>query len=353
MEMKVLATQNHHSSAATSPTDTTRDITTRRRALDPLGKHHLIKYVRHRRDSIVQHVIGYNYDDNSVVGGLYTRVGIGIFCLGTVIHSSLSILTNLENSPCIRWTAVMDDFSRLLFTFIQFFFIFKHSNLIIRAHESLARLAVMHIVVANLCVCLMCLTLFFLIWENIGETFIHKISDKESTKNVFMVNCHASIKGLFVGMIVFSFTLISTLLYAMFRNKIGDTTHLTSSSSADMNHNHLHKFVEGTVHALFILLALRKRLKRSPKHKYPAREMITLLIMLDLSLWFEKTTTTTKHEANPFQLAFYHVVPWSIIAAIATPLQIFFRFHASVCLSHVWANMYNLPQYPSASVREF
>ncbi|CAF0803754.1 unnamed protein product [Rotaria sordida] len=552
-----------HSSAATSPTDTTRDITTRRRALDPLGKHHLIKYVRHRRDSIVQHVIGYNYDDNSVVGGLYTRVGIGIFCLGTVIHSSLSILSNLENSPCIRWTAVMDDFSRLLFTFIQFFFIFKHSNLIIRAHESLARLAVMHIVVANLCVwfrmvvietltqiteldghgaavtqhnstashfnndnhdttnvlnrlllfhlkcsnlhakgstvhtlihegymklepllypctiefSLMCLTLFFLIWENIGETFIHKISDKESTKNVFMVNCHASIKGLFVGMIVFSFTLISTLLYAMFRNKIGDTTHLTSSSSADMNHNHLHsiptstemilhqqhamsamipsetgvvhdpftsvsktpktmdfniaileivnlcllisslfatiwalikirklqyrrtttrfddvliivaltgiylysifsafaiisnlssstwiayvrvaiiilEFVEGTVHALFILLALRKRLKRSPKHKYPAREMITLLIMLDLSLWFEKTTTTTKHEANPFQLAFYHVVPWSIIAAIATPLQIFFRFHASVCLSHVWANMYNLPQYPSASVRE-
>ena len=46
----------------------------------------------------------------------------------------------------------MDDFSRLLFSFSQFFFIFKHSNLIIRAHESLARLAVMHIVVTNLCV---------------------------------------------------------------------------------------------------------------------------------------------------------------------------------------------------------
>ncbi|CAF1043485.1 unnamed protein product [Rotaria sordida] len=300
MEMKVLATQNHHSSAATSPTDTTRDITTRRRALDPLGKHHLIKYVRHRRDSIVQHVIGYNYDDNSVVGGLYTRVGIGIFCLGTVIHSSLSILTNLENSPCIRWTAVMDDFSRLLFTFIQFFFIFKHSNLIIRAHESLARLAVMHIVVANLCV-----------W--------------------------------------FRMVVIETLTQITELDGHGAAVTQHNSTASHFNN----EFVEGTVHALFILLALRKRLKRSPKHKYPAREMITLLIMLDLSLWFEKTTTTTKHEANPFQLAFYHVVPWSIIAAIATPLQIFFRFHASVCLSHVWANMYNLPQYPSASVREF
>jgi hypothetical protein len=30
-----------------------------------------------RRDSIVEHVIGYNYDDNSTVGGLYIRVGIG------------------------------------------------------------------------------------------------------------------------------------------------------------------------------------------------------------------------------------------------------------------------------------
>ena len=107
------------------------------------------------------------------------------------------------------------------------------------------------------------------------------------------------------------------------------------------------EFIEGTVHALFILIALRKHLRRTNKHAYPAREMITLLITLDLSLWFEKTTTTTKHEANPFQLAFYHVIPWSIIAAIATPLQIFFRFHASVCLSHVWANMYHLPAYES------
>jgi len=105
------------------------------------------------------------------------------------------------------------------------------------------------------------------------------------------------------------------------------------------------EFIEGTIHAFFILVAIRKRLHRANNHQYPAREIITLLIMLDLSLWFEATTTTTKHEANPFQLAFYHVIPWSIIAAIATPLQIFFRFHASVCLSHVWENMYILPAY--------
>ncbi|CAF1217232.1 unnamed protein product [Adineta steineri] len=540
-------------------TDTTRDVLSRRLALDPGAAHHLRNYVRHRKDSIVQRVIGYNYDDHSTAGGLYIRVGIGIFCLGTVIHSGLSILSNLENLPCARWTAVMDDFSRLLFSFIQFFFIFKHSNLIIRAHESLARLAVMHIVVTNLCVwfrmvvietksqivemaahegggahiassthpinsshvlinplnhapsnpssciqsvedalqmtafinegymrlkpllypctiefSLMCLTLFFLIWENIGKTFAYKMSDKAGTKNVFMVNCHASIKGLFAGMIIFSCTVISIILYAVFRNKIGEDLHASSLANYHENFpvNRIHsraithtatssyyrhlvttssttiattlaygpfrsisktpkkilysiaiveivnfcllsasllattwalikirklqykrittrfddvlivvsltgtylysifsafallnnknqstwiaylkivivvlEFVEATVHAFFILVALRKRLNRTSKHQYPAREIITLLIMIDLSLWFEETTTTTKHEANPFQLAFYHIIPWSIIAAIATPLQIFFRFHASVCLSHVWENMYILPAY--------
>jgi hypothetical protein len=48
------------------------------------------------------------------------------------------------------------------------------------------------------------------------------MSDKASTKNVFMVNCHASMKGLFAGMIIFSSTVISIILYAVLRNKIGD-----------------------------------------------------------------------------------------------------------------------------------
>jgi hypothetical protein len=67
----------HQTSTTKSLTDTTRDVLIRRRALDPIEEHDLITYVRHRRNSIVQHVIGYNYDDDSIVGGLYTRVGIG------------------------------------------------------------------------------------------------------------------------------------------------------------------------------------------------------------------------------------------------------------------------------------
>ena len=57
--------------------DTTRDVLTRRHALDPGAANKLQTYVRHRKDSIVQRVIGYNYDDHSTAGGLYIRVGIG------------------------------------------------------------------------------------------------------------------------------------------------------------------------------------------------------------------------------------------------------------------------------------
>ena len=134
-----------------------RNLYVRRAAMDPGEMHHLRNYVQHRKDSIVQRVIGYNYDDHSTAGGLYIRVGIGskerendtmkkriffffvdlVFCLGTVIHSGLSILSNLEYPPCAQWTAVMEDGSRLLFSFIQFFFIFKHSNVRYQFHDRL------------------------------------------------------------------------------------------------------------------------------------------------------------------------------------------------------------------------
>jgi hypothetical protein len=65
------------SSAMRPRADTTRNVLTRRRALDPGAAHNLRSYVRHRKDSIVQRVIGYNYDDHSTAGGLYIRVGIG------------------------------------------------------------------------------------------------------------------------------------------------------------------------------------------------------------------------------------------------------------------------------------
>jgi hypothetical protein len=53
------------------------NVLVRRQTLDPSGTNTLRNCVRHRKDTIVQRVIGYNYDDHSTAGGLYIRVGIG------------------------------------------------------------------------------------------------------------------------------------------------------------------------------------------------------------------------------------------------------------------------------------
>jgi hypothetical protein len=78
--------------------------------------------------------------------------------------------------------------------------------------------------------------LFFVIWENIGKRLTHKISEKATTKNIFLVNCHASNKGLFAGLIVFSCTIISVILYVVLRNKDKHVINSKLSSLVDSMH---------------------------------------------------------------------------------------------------------------------
>lgn len=218
--------------------------------------------------------------------------------------------------------------------------------------------------------CLLALSLFATMWslikirkfsyrrtttreqKNLQETFFIMLLYQIGFDDVLII---LSLTGIYLYLIFSAFAIISNLSSSTWFAYVKVAVIILGKIDTLENFGVLSclEFTEGTFHALFILMALRKRLRRTSKHHYPAREIITLLIMLDLSLWFEKTTTTTKHEANPFQLAFYHRVSWSIISAIATPLQIFFRFHASVCLSHVWANMYHLSTSEAVAARDF
>lgn len=71
-----------------------------------------------------------------------------------------------------------------------------------------------------------------------------------------MVNCHASIKGLFVGMIIFSCTLISIILYAVFRNKIGDDSiHAINPFKGTISHGN-RSLISKTSKKLFYSIAI-------------------------------------------------------------------------------------------------
>jgi len=99
--------------------------------------------------------------------------------------------------------------------------------------------------------------------------------------------------------------------------------------------------VESTIQSTFIIDCLKmysndEELKRTK----PGRSLITLLILIDVSLWVFQTFSAKKYDMNIIQIGYYDIIFWSIISSINTPFIIFFRFHASCCLSEIWANLY-------------
>ena len=76
----------------------------------------------------------------------------------------------------------------------------------------------------------------------------------------------------------------------------------------------------------------------------PGRALITILLLLNLSLWIVCIFEEKKVEHLPMHETFYGHLPWSIISHLCIPLVIFYRFHSTVCLSEIWTSAYNLAQ---------
>lgn len=101
--------------------------------------------------------------------------------------------------------------------------------------------------------------------------------------------------------------------------------------------------VESTLQSFLIINGLKMHAANKKVKRYkPGRSLVTLLILLDVSLWLSETFSIKKYDMNSTQLEFYGIVFWSIVSSISTPLSIFFRFHGSVCLSDMWKTLYEL-----------
>lgn len=104
---------------------------------------------------------------------------------------------------------------------------------------------------------------------------------------------------------------------------------------------HILSIVESTFQTILIINALKMYTsKEANKNNKPARSLIILLILIDVSLWLVETLCVKKYDMNEMQLEYFDIVFWSIVSSISSPLAIFFRFHASVCLSDVWKTLY-------------
>ncbi|CAH1397844.1 unnamed protein product [Nezara viridula] len=102
-------------------------------------------------------------------GSFYLKVGAAGFCLGHLLHSGLLIsyqVAFLILEPhnfyqCANGITLALDIMYPAYSFMQLFFIFKYSNVIINKHKILARFGLMHCVGSHLC---------FWIWTILRET---------------------------------------------------------------------------------------------------------------------------------------------------------------------------------------
>jgi len=104
---------------------------------------------------------------------------------------------------------------------------------------------------------------------------------------------------------------------------------------------HIMSIVECTCQTFLLINAAKMYTTRpSMKQKKPGRSFIVLLILIDVCIWLIETLCVKKFDRNTTQLLYYDVVFWSIVSSISSPLAIFYRFHASVCLSDIWKTLY-------------
>lgn len=101
---------------------------------------------------------------------------------------------------------------------------------------------------------------------------------------------------------------------------------------------------------LFISDVGRRRI-HLPEHSRtkPGRQIVTLLLITNLTMWAIIILEIPKVNLDPVQLNFYSFIPWVFVQRFALPLYIFHRFFSAVTLAEIWKNSYTLKYLPVAT----
>ncbi|CAH0664181.1 unnamed protein product [Chilo suppressalis] len=456
----------------------------------------------------LSHDYCFNYGRHS--GSFFLKLGAAAFALGHLIHSTLLIAVQIaqlldedvDNDDCVVISQVVLDVLSPFYSFVQLYFIFKYSNVIILKSPGLAHLAIMHIIGSSLCFWLsaivretiLALTLYansiygnntdydnfvtgfseadsrfidisslynshcagstslmdiiqnispylypfsvefnilivaiyYIIWSNIGHCKSEDTSESETsslmdnatvcriptahedndyTSNIVIhADCHASNRGLFVGLILMVIVAGMLIIGYVFNSVgeeflgvghlLGDCTmlsmHVILLFAVVFAFNQLRKldinehpisllddvllficipaFVLETTFSLVATVSLTnavaianytimavqvlvqtplimdglRRCSNSKKLRRtkPGRELLMFLIIANVAMWLFYTFKYKSPDSLDERYTFYGKVLWSILGHVGLPLIMFYRFHCSVCFADIWDSAY-------------
>lgn len=257
--------------------------------------------------------------------------------------------------------------------------------------------------------------LWILLWENIGRferhthipsvevTYEEDNSKSLSSNLIIYVDCHASNRGLFAGLLMTVATVISIILFFIFSasedtrdlggyvNGASEVILLTCMLVAGFFAYNSIRLLDMIKHgisavddillyvclpciffyAFFIMVPsitdgnylsvcvsilqvsqvilqtalMSDGLRRCSnsqtlQHKKPGREVITYLVVANVAMWLLQTFEIKSSEGNELLYNFYGKELWTLLSHLTLPLALFYRFHSSVCLADMWKASY-------------
>ncbi|XP_066903871.1 proton channel OtopLc isoform X4 [Halyomorpha halys] len=130
-------------------------------------------------------------------------------------------------------------------------------------------------------------------------------------------------------------------VYSVFSIIAGSLAALTSEPNLLVMITGILSIVQVVLQLLFIADVSRRRV-HLPEHdrSKPGRQIVTFLLIANVTMWIIYTFETQKVVANPVQLEFYGFLAWSMVQRLTLPLCIFHRFHSAVTLAEIWKTSY-------------
>ncbi|XP_049865002.1 proton channel OtopLc-like [Pectinophora gossypiella] len=464
----------------------------------------------------------YCFNQGRHSGSFYLKLGAAGFALGNLVHSVLLITVqvaflfdeNIDNEHCIDYVRLTLDIIHPVYCFLQLFFVFKYSNVIILKGQGVARFAFMHMIGSSLCfwisaivretilaltiyaqylygsgeydeyedttrmnatttaqnifdmennrffnisdlydeTCvgsaavsaifdsfspylypfsiefnILIVAVYYIIWSNIGNCHSEDTSNSETnttledsysvckipiadedndyTSNmVIYADCHASNKGLFLGLVVMVI-IVGMLIVGFVFSSVGgefieigyivnNATKLglhglmlfasilafTQTTKLDINEHpisllddillficlppffmetvfsliatltilNITNTVDYTIMVIQVLVqtpliidALRRcSNSRKLRRQKPGRELIMFLLITNVAMWLLYTFSYKSPDSLDERYEFYGKVLWTILGHVSLPLIMFYRFHSSVCFADIWDSAY-------------
>ncbi|XP_022185941.1 proton channel OtopLc isoform X7 [Nilaparvata lugens] len=130
-------------------------------------------------------------------------------------------------------------------------------------------------------------------------------------------------------------------VYAVFSIIAGSLTAMTSEPNLLVMITGILSVLQVVLQLLFIADIARRRV-HLPEHdrSKPGRQVVTFLLICNVTMWIIYTFETQKVIANPVQLDFYGFLAWAMVQRVTLPLCIFHRFHSAVTLAEIWKTSY-------------